>query len=321
MKKSFVFSIFACLLILGCSSVKISFKEKSGFKIPDNSKSLSPQITYKEISDSTHGCISGVIVEKNNEGVPFANVVLSDGENGTQTNKAGKFEICNINTGFYDLCVMRAGYFTVYIENLIVENGQSAIIDTFLLEEMSVEIEKPIIYLYPETIMDIQIVLDYDGKILHSYPKYENGWRIKAHPNGTLYDSNDKEYYALFWEGKPNNNLAIHDGFIVPGNEVSDFLENALKILGLSRREANEFIVYWLPKLENNPFNLIHFSTSEYEQIAKLNINPSPDTLIRIMMVVKRLNNPIEIKEQDISLLKKERKGFTVVEWGGCLLK
>lgn len=321
MKKSFVFSIFVCLLILGCSSVKISFNEKSKFKIPENSIAISPIVTYKEISDSTQGCINGIIVDKNNEGVPFANVVLSDGENGTQTNRSGKFEICNLNTGFYDLCVMRGGYCTVHIENLVVNIGESAIIDTISLNTKTVLIDKPIIYLYPETIMDIQVELEYDGEILHTYPKYENGWQITAHPDGTLYDSNGKEYYALFWEGEPERNLHIEDGFLVPGNQVSVFLENALSILGLNRKEANEFIIYWLPQLENNPYNFIHFSTTEYEKIAKLNINPSPDTVIRVMMVVMKLTKQIDVKEQDLSLLKNERKGFTVVEWGGCFLK
>ena len=32
--------------------------------------------------------------------------------------------------------------------------------------------------------------------------------------------------------------------------------EEALADLGLTRREANEFMVYWLPMMEPNPYNL-----------------------------------------------------------------
>ena len=34
-------------------------------------------------------------------------------------------------------------------------------------------------------------------------------------------------------------------------------------MLGLNDREAEEFIVYWLPKLEENKYNLIRFETAE----------------------------------------------------------
>ena len=44
-------------------------------------------------------------------------------------------------------------------------------------------------------------------------------------------------------------------------------------------------------------------------------VEPKPDTVIRIMMVIKKINKPIEVKKQELT--KVERKGFTVVEWGG----
>ena len=46
-----------------------------------------------------------------------------------------------------------------------------------------------------------------------------------------------------------------------------------------------------------------------------LEITPVPDTIIRIMMVVKKINKPLDVKEQVLTSV--ERKGFTVVEWGG----
>ena len=69
--------------------------------------------------------------------------------------------------------------------------------------------------------------------------------------------------------------------------------------------------------MENNPYNLIHFSTAEYEEMAKLTITPQPETMIRVMMVFQPLKEPISIKKQDLDALSKSRKGSTVVEWGG----
>ena len=44
----------------------------------------------------------------------------------------------------------------------------------------------------------------------------------------------------------------LSKGFCVKGEDTAAFLEGALEQLGLTRREANEFIVYWLPLMEQN---------------------------------------------------------------------
>ena len=92
-------------------------------------------------------------------------------------------------------------------------------------------------------------------------------------------------------------------------------MDEKLELLGLNRREATDFVSYWLPELEKNPYNLIHFSTEEYEKNAPLEISPAPETLIRVFMVYKSLESPVDIPEQELKAAK--RKGYTVVEWGG----
>jgi hypothetical protein len=177
---------------------------------------------------------------------------------------------------------------------------------------------KPVIYLYPTEKQDIHVKLTLKGKITHSYPNYpREGWKMNASPDGTLLDQNGQEYYALFWEGTNLNDFTYKEGFVIEGSETVQFLEKSLAHLGLNRREANEFIMYWLPQMENNSYNLIHFSTLEYEAEAKLEITPSPVTLIRVMMVWSPLTEKIDILQQDLTKLTKQRSGFTAVEWGG----
>ena len=93
-----------------------------------------------------------------------------------------------------------------------------------------------------------------------------------------------------------------------------------MKILGLNEREANEFIIYWLPHLEANKYNFIRFQTEEeINKNMPLDVTPKPDTVIRIMMEWKALDEKIEVKEQKLE--KKERNGYTMVEWGGTKIK
>jgi len=188
---------------------------------------------------------------------------------------------------------------------------------TLYVAEYEDGVAKPIIYLYPEEDMRVDVKLDFEGRLTHTYPKYNNGWSVFAKTDGTIYDQNGKEYYSLYWEGQEKNDFTISEGFVVEGSKTIEFLEKALEALNLNRREANEFIIYWLPQMENNRYNLIHFSTKEYEDMAKLHISPKPETLIRVMMVFQPLEEKIEIPLQDISKMRVVRKGFTVVEWGG----
>ena len=179
---------------------------------------------------------------------------------------------------------------------------------------------KPIIYLYPEKETSIKVNLGRPNKLTTTYPKYDNGWEVIAYPNGDLLDNDGKYYYALYWEGFTTLEKNIRDtGFVIKGEDSIKFLEEKLSILGLNDKEKNEFIMYWLPKLEVNNYNYIYFETmDEIEQDMSLNIEPKPDKIIRVRMDYKPLNKYIDVQEQ--VLIKEERQGFTVVEWGGTII-
>ena len=87
-------------------------------------------------------------------------------------------------------------------------------------------------------------------------------------------------------------------------------------MLGLTEKEAEEFIIYWLPILESNRYNYIRFADAdEIEKNMPLKISERPDTVIRVLMTFKGLDEPVQVEEQ--KLTPAERSGFTVVEWGG----
>lgn len=218
------------------------------------------------------------------------------------------------------------------IENTFVESGRSIQVrNEFLYFQLGIvhrldgtgwqkfAAEKPVLYLYPEDTLAVKVSLELtDHKISHAYPAYGEGWNVIATPNGDIIDLvNNRKYYCLFWETEGRKIADNLDrGYVVSGTDVRVFLEDKLEFLGLNYKEANEFLIYWLPKLEVNPYNAIYFAYDEYEAVSALTISPAPETLIRIMMLYEPLNAPIDLKPQ---VLQKapERKGFTAVEWGG----
>ncbi len=178
--------------------------------------------------------------------------------------------------------------------------------------------EKPILYLYPTEETEISVKLGYEDLITVSYPKYEGEWKVLARPDGSLTDlRTGRDLYALYYESESPIDYQIEkDGFVVRGEDSIEFLEEKLAILGLTDREAEEFIVYWLPKLEANPYNYIRFATAEeIESTMPLDIQPAPDNTIRILMGYQGLEQPITVEEQKLET--PEREGFTAVEWGG----
>lgn len=177
---------------------------------------------------------------------------------------------------------------------------------------------KPVIYLYPPKEMQVSVNLTVDGKLTCTYPSYGDGWKVTALPDGTLIDANGQTYNYLYWEGETYAQYDLSKGFCVKGEDTAAFLEDALDKLGLTRREANEFIVYWLPLMEKNPYNIISFQTDIYTDAAQLEVNPAPDTLIRVFMAWQQTDSFVELPEQELSAPK--RSGFTVVEWGGTEL-
>lgn len=189
--------------------------------------------------------------------------------------------------------------------------------------------EKPVIYLYPEEECEVEVALSFDGELSCVYPAFAEArrgdgrdggaWRVVARPDGTLVDpATGREHGYLFWEGESDWTPDLGSGFCVAGADTAEFLEGALRDLGLTDREADDFITYWLPRMQGNPYNLIAFQGEAYADAARLEVDPAPDTVIRVFMAWRPLDAPVDVGPQELSA--PERTGFAVVEWGGTEL-
>ena len=181
-------------------------------------------------------------------------------------------------------------------------------------------VKKPVIYLYPEKPMDISVQLNLKNSYFSTiYPKFneKNTWNVHAKPNGDII-LNDRTYPYLFWEADSYDLKDSNEGFIVTEENAEKFLEEKLEILGLNEKERADFIVFWLPHLIKNKLSLCTFQSKKFFDNFELNITPKPDTVIRIYFSIKKLDSPINVKEQKLESV--ERKGYTVIEWGGFKL-
>lgn len=186
---------------------------------------------------------------------------------------------------------------------------------------------KPVIYLYPDEETDVTVRVSNPERFTVTYPEYpqEAGWKVHAAPDGNLTDPVTlRTYYSLYYESELPKELDFQakEGFLVKGEDTAEFLEEKLSILGLTDREAEEMIIYWLPQMSQNEYNLIRFATEEeIDEAMSLNISPEPDSVIRVWMVWEGADaeEAETLKEElmEQTLTTPERNGFTVVEWGG----
>lgn len=184
-----------------------------------------------------------------------------------------------------------------------------------------VVIEKPVIYVYndnTEQKISVKVSKSDLTSINLTYPGKTASWEVVSDPDGNI-KYKGREYNYLYWEDSNKINFnAISRGFCVKGEDTAEFLEGALDELGLSEKEANDFITYWLPQMVNNEYNLISFNPPEYEENYKLSTMPAADQKIRVYMVFAPTDTYYDIEPQRLGAYNSnERHGFTVVEWGG----
>lgn len=188
-------------------------------------------------------------------------------------------------------------------------------------EKPNPDTAKPVIYLYPQQTQKVRVQLDFDGKLTSTYPTYpQDGWTVTAQPDGTLTDEQGRSYRYLFWEGVADDGWRLENGSFVKAEDARAFLEQSLSCLGLNELEQNDFISYWLPKLQANEESFVHFAAEQYTDRARLTVSPQPDSVLRVQMLMTGVDSS---NRQQLSALPKQqlqgfaRKGFTLVEWGG----
>ena len=97
---------------------------------------------------------------------------------------------------------------------------------------------------------------------------------VHASQSGKLFVDR-RELTSLFWEADLKTfESSFETGFIVTKENVAAFLEEKLRILGLTDLEANEFITYWLPVFNKNGKSGVSFQFDNYEKAVPLVVSP-----------------------------------------------
>ncbi len=238
----------------------------------------------------------------------------------TQTPDAkGKFSL-KVKPGKYVFQFFNSSrFYEIYTDSIQIKPGYATdMLVNFRTANMIMTVDKPVIYVYSKQKEDVSIKLDLKGDFLFTYPQYTNGWNFTANPDGSIL-MGDKKYHYLFWDGKLNietEKLDLSTGFVIEKNNLVNFFEEKLKLMGLNSQEIEDYITYWCPRMSVNEKNYIHFIfNGEYNKYASISVDPKPDQMFRVCMLWSKAHENTIVKEQKIESFN--RSGFTIVEWGG----
>ena len=173
---------------------------------------------------------------------------------------------------------------------------------------------KPAIYLYPTEDMVVNVEVDVKGLFFNDIPDYGNGWEVFVTKDGII----EGEYDYLFYEAVLWHTDFPEEGWVVEYNRLENWFDKNLPKLGLNEKETNQFIEYWTQELpEAKYYEIKLFDKKFIDENMTLNIEPKPDTVTRLLFHFKALDEMTILEEPTITT--PERKGFTVIEWGGIL--
>lgn len=184
-------------------------------------------------------------------------------------------------------------------------------------------IKKPVIYLYPTKKTSIDVTVTVSGTFTARYPTPEGDtWKVVATPDGTLFDpKTERRYGYLFWEASEPKGMALDPtrAHCVARKDLEGFLETMCLTMGLNDKEKTDFISYWIAPMSRHPYCLVQLVDERtYERYAQMNVQPPPETLIRLFMIFRGAHEPVQCGAP--TLPRHHRKGYTLVEWGGAEL-
>jgi hypothetical protein len=203
---------------------------------------------------------------------------------------------------------------------------------------------KPVVYLYPTKPTDVTVSFLAPMQLDTTIPVYQNGWYVKAYPDGSLVDLQPEvtdcskidtskkgseyakescvknNYPYLYWSGSSlaKKYVSPSEGWIVSRGTLQESLSSKLDEIGFSPKEKQDMLSYWVPTMleKNAPYYRFAFlQTKQLNALFPMAVNPNPTSIYRYFLDWSPIAFTYDLKPQQLEHI--ERNGFTLVEWGG----
>ena len=208
----------------------------------------------------------------------------------TYTNSSGYFEFRKISAGNYNIYASKMdpalGFpWDKYTYDFYYDGKDTY--DVGIIE-LECYVDKPAIYIYPEedSQFQVQLILRNGTKITESIPEYNSGWDLFVEKSGRI----DNKYDYLFYEAsiKIMPSRQVGTGWCISQKNLKNELNDLLLKIGLNKQETNEFLDYWLNRLQEYKYYKIYPVVNEQlDEFVELDIASQPKTIFRICFSFK----------------------------------
>ncbi|MBK8805626.1 MAG: hypothetical protein IPO21_02805 [Bacteroidales bacterium] len=175
-------------------------------------------------------------------------------------------------------------------------------------------VKKPNIYIYPSEQIDLTVKLNFPmgGKVVASIPDYGKGWNITVDTSGMI----NNTYSFLFYESKQPDIWQRSYGWNVQTDKLESFFRQNMTDYGFKGREIEDFIEYWIPRLNDyTSYSIYPQTQSLIEEVIQLDFSKQPENILRLFYVVEgsnQLKDNLTIPTID----SFKREGYFATEWG-----
>jgi len=282
------------------------------------------------------GTLTGVVADDADRAVSGAVVALDGTDYEATTDSAGRYAIPGIEPGSYTVTGAASDYDFDVIYDVAVCGGETVTLDLAAHSRDYLEpVRKPNLYLYPPQTTEVSVRLEFGEScaLTYSDPHYGDGWNVTVEPDGSLSDSRgylvgevDGEevifdaprYGYLFYEADVPVEWQHEWGWLVESADLHGFFEGNLRAYGFNEREIEDFLDYWIPRLNAGYYAVFPQLAADIEPLIGLDVDPEPASVLRLYYHL--VADPLfggELAPPEI--VPFERTGFAVVEWGVIL--
>lgn len=180
-----------------------------------------------------------------------------------------------------------------------------------------VVVYKPNIYIYPNEPIALTVKLGFPlgGEIVASVPEYGTGWNIQVDTSGLI----NNTYSYLFYESTQPDVWQGKYGWEIETGKLEAFFRQNLTDYGFKGKEIDDFIAYWIPRLNDYPMYLIYPQIKNIiDQVIQLNFSKQPENMLRLFYVIKGQNH-LSGKLTTPAIDEFKREGYFASEWGVIL--
>lgn len=158
--------------------------------------------------------------------------------------------------------------------------------DHYVVEDDSTNhARKPNIYIYPEQKIELGLELFFPigGRILVSIPEYGNGWNVSVDTTGLI----NNNYSYLFYESTQPDIWQRNNGWVIKKTELESFFRANMTDYGFYGQEIEDYIEYWIPRLDKYSYYSIFPQTKELINDAiEFSFSLEPDNILRLFYVI-----------------------------------